>query len=172
MAEKRTDKFVNMLVKSILTSSANTLTYDEISMGLSLFDKAALLIERLEYHITLASLDQMTADGDAIFGGLSTQDVLTSVGPSSNSTIHSFSLERHDFGTAAGGSFSLAPLIFDFSQLSGGGLLITPKPFFAFVNSVGLASVATMHIRIFFTIIKMQDADYFELLETRHYFGQ
>jgi len=166
------DKYANLLVKNFSLSAANTLTFDEIEIGLSLFDKVGLKIQRLEYHWSNAALAEMTANGDDMVCGLITSDAVSSPGPSESAVIHMTRIKRIDFGTAASAQLTKVPDVFDFSNLAGGGLLVTPRPLYAFGNSSGLASACQFNLRVFFTVEKLADAEYFELLETRHYFGQ
>ena len=172
MAERGMDKYSNMIVKTVVSSAANAQTYAEITLGLSLFDKVGLLIQRIEYHLTGSSIGELTTTADEINIGLVTSNQPASMLPTDNSVIHQMKMGRLDLGVAAAATLFHLPMVFDFSQLQGGGILITPRPFFAGIKTIGLASAATAHIRIFFTVIKLSGEDYFELLETRHYFGQ
>lgn len=166
------DKYANIITKRITLSAANTFTTDAIDMGLSLFDKVGLLISRAEYLPAHSSLQLMTATADNIAMGMITNDSVTSIAIGDNSTIDTVSISRHDNGAAANAHFFQTPIVRDFSGLPGGGLLITPRPWFIAGDSVGLASAAIVDVRIYFTVVKLSSEDYFELLETRHFFGQ
>lgn len=172
MASAQMDKYANMLVKSVVQTAANTLTYSTIEIGLSLFDKVGLKIQRIEYVPNPGSIAEMTTAADFIELGLCTSDTPTSLVESIQSVIHMFRLRRVDMGTAATGAIYSQPDVYDFSSLDGGGLIVTPKPLFIGIDTAGLASAASAIIRIFFVVIKLSGTDYFELLETRHYFGQ
>ena len=165
------DKYVNMLVKDVTLSGANVLTYAEVNMGLSMFDKVGLRIQRIEYFPSTAMLLEMTAAADYWLCGVMTSDAPPSIDTLNASVIHAMRFVRNDMGTAAGGQFDVFPKVFDFANLEGGGILVTPRPLFIGMITAGLASAGTVVVRIFFTILKLSDADYFEILETRHYFG-
>lgn len=166
------DKYSNMMVKSISMSAANTLSFDEVDIGLSLFDKVGLQVQRIEYTINKGTLAEMTAANDTIEMALTTNDGISAITTDDRSVIHMYRLRRLDAGTAGNAVFFEQPVVFDFSSLSGGGLLITPRPLYVAMDTSGLASAGTAYLRIFFTVVKLQDSEYFELLETRHYFGQ
>lgn len=169
---KTQDKYANMLVKQMTMSAANTLTFDEIDIGLSLFDKVGLKVQRLEYHWGNAALEEMTAANDAVQAGLFTSNAPATMDPGDVSTIHMAKIKRLDQGTAAASRILELPFVFNFAELDGGGLLITPKPLYIGMFTTGLASAGTITLRVFFTVVKLTPPEYFELLETRHYFGQ
>ncbi len=162
------DKYANIMFEKATESSANTLTFKKIEIGMSLFDKVAILIHRIEWYNYAGYL--IAAD-DALSWGLSTSNSWTIVSSDQPSIITFRSLLLRDFGTAGNNWVIPTPLIDDFSTLPGGGLLTTPKPLFLFVSGTALASPGVVEMRMFFTIQKLSDSDFFELLETRAFFG-
>ena len=165
---KTTDKYANVLYDSVTESAANTLTFESVDVGLNMFDKVGLLIHRIEYFKFHAYLNAGT---DAIEFGLSSSNGWTSVDASEPSII-SFNLMRvNDHGTAGNAIIQENPLVRDFSDMPGGGILITPKPLYLFVEGANLASPAIVQMRMYFTVIPMKPEEYFELLEARQYFG-
>ena len=160
----QTDKYSNVLTEEIVMSAADTLTFEEVNVGLSLFDKAGILINRVEYQPAQGTTALMTAQGDIIQIGVTSSNSLTSLATNQAAVIHVVSLARQDFGTAAGGQLHIMPIVFDFAGLPGGGLLITPKPWYIAMKSVGLASAGTGYVRFYFTVIKLSAENYFELL--------
>jgi len=162
------DNFANILYNSVVESSANTLTFDEITLGLSLFDKVALIINRIEWY---AWPTRLLAAGDAIEFGISSSNAFVDPDSSQPSIITFQSMDVVDFGTAGVHEVWRQPLVEDLSNLPGGGLLITPRPLYQFVEGTNLAAVATVRMRMFFTVKKMKPEEYFELLETRTYFS-
>lgn len=168
---KQTDRYSNILTQSITMSGANTLTFQEVNIGISLFEKAGILISRIEYQPTMATVDLMTASSDDIIMAVTTSNQLTSLTPEQQSVIHQMDFARFDFGTAASGQFFSVPWQYDFGQLPGGGLLITPRPWYVAMQSVGLASAGSGYVRFYFTVVQLKPEEYFELLETRTFFG-
>lgn len=167
----KNDIYVNMMCRTMSMVVANTLTFSEIEVGLNIFDKVGLKIARLEYEPTMGVLAEMTTAGDYLILALTNSDNIPSLDPHLEQVIDRVMLGRVDFGTAGSAALQTTPLTHDFSTLPGGGLLIPPKPLFMAAYSVGLASPATVRFRVYFTIQRLADAEYLELLETRRAFG-
>lgn len=166
-----TDKYANVLTEKITMDSANTLTFEEVNIGLSLFDKAGILISRIEYQPDLATLAEMTANADSVSMAVVTSNAISNLAITQAAIVHLTSLNRVDCGTAAAGRLYQLPLAYDLSTLPGGGILITPRPWYIAMGSSGLANPGGGTIRFYFTVIKLTSENYFELLETRAYFG-
>lgn len=162
------DKYANVLYDAVEESAANTLTFESVDVGLNIFDKVGLLISRIEYTNWGTLLD---ADGDTIQFGLSTANSITTINPSESSIIDYNKEFVEEYGAAANALLIDDTLLKDFSTLPGGGLLITPKPLYLYVQGSALASAATVRARLFFTVIPLKPEEYFELLEARQYFG-
>lgn len=167
----KADKYTNLIVHSVTCSAANTLTFSEINVGLNLFDKIGLLVERLEFEPSNAAMGEMTTAGDGITLALSSSNALANLLPNQAEIISSIEVIRLDLGVAASGWLTEKSFMRNFSGLSGGGLLIPPKPLYFGINTGGLASAATAYLRIYFTIVQLTDSEYLELLETRRAFG-
>lgn len=166
-----TDKYANVLTQEITMSAADTLTFQEVNIGLSLFDKAGILINRIEYDPGQGTLALMTTATDRFEMAVTASNTIANLGIDQQAVIHRMRVQRADFGAAASGSVFQTPYVYDFSTLPGGGVMITPKPWYIGMNSSGLASAATGNVRFFFTIVKLAPQDYFELMETRAFFG-
>jgi hypothetical protein len=165
----RKDEFPNLLVQALTASASNTITFGEINIGLNIFDKIGILIQRLEMDMVDISL--MTATGDQYIGGIVSSNNLTSLNIDQAEVIHQVALERLDSGTAASAVIQQKPAVTDFSNLKGGGLLVPPKPLYFAVHASGLASANTVRFRMYFILHSLTDANYLELLETRRAFG-
>lgn len=171
MPANQTDKYVNMITGDLALSAANTLTFEEINVGLNIFDKVGLLITRLEYDTTMAAIAEMTASGDFINAGFTTSNQVSSLLINKSEVVDQVVIGRHDMGAAAAAQLFMKPWVRDFSTQPGGGLLVPPKPLYFAGYSGGLASPCTLYLRFYFIIIKLTDAEYLELLETRRAFG-
>jgi hypothetical protein len=163
------DKYVNIITDSVTMEVIDTLFFSEIVIGFNIFDKVGLLIQRIEYELSTATLQDMDDDGDQVDCGLSTSSQITDIQPSRTDVIDRMSYIRTDSGTPGDSHFHLRPFIHDFSQF--GGILVAPKPLFFAINSNGLSAVANVQFRLYFNIIKLTDAEYIELIETRRAFG-
>lgn len=162
------DKYANVLYDTVEESAANTLTFEEVNVGLNMFDKVGLLVNRLEYS---AFNQLLTADGDSMEFGLSASNGWTTADPGEDSVIDYNKFKVVDHGTAGNAIIWQIPYVKDFSNMPGGGILITPKPLYLFVDGDGLGNPGTVKLRMYFTIIKLAPQEYFELLEARQFFG-
>lgn len=163
-----TDKYPSVLYDSVTESAANTITFEEVNVGLNIFDKVGLLISRIEYTDWLL---QIIADGDSLEWGLTASNQLTALDPSETSVIDYNRVSLNAVGTPAIALERVEPYVKDFSTLPGGGLLITPKPLYLVADGANCSNPNVVKMRMFFTIVKLQPSEYFELLESRQFFG-
>jgi hypothetical protein len=109
-------------------------------------------------------------DNSLVQAALVSSDQIASLGSAERAVI-----AKDEFWNNAATQVGFAtrnfPHVTDWSQLPMGGLLVPPKPLFLGIDSVLLAAAAQVYIRIFFTIVQLKDADYFELLETFRFYG-
>lgn len=164
------DMYANIIFQTVTQASANDLVFAEIDVGLNLFDKVGLLINRVEYDLT-GLVNEMQATTDAAQMGLTASNQITSLDFSERAVIDYLELDNSIHGTAANLQTFIFPFIRDFSTMPGGGILVSPKPLYLALDSTGFASAQNVTARIYFTILKLSDADYFELLESRRFFG-
>lgn len=165
------DAFSNMIVRSITLSAANVLTFEDLNIGFTILDRAALKIERLEYDVPSATFNLLTAGLDSLEFGLTTSNNLSDLDPAQQEVIDAERILRQDIGTPGNTVYQMFPLVKDLTNLSGGGLLVAPKPLYFAGNSESIASAATFKLRMFFTIVQLQQTEYIELLETRNAFS-
>lgn len=167
MADKQ-DKYANSMYTAVVESAANTLTFAEMTVGLNIFDKVGLLINRIEWfdHLNL-----LVAADDRIDFGIAASNQFVAVGPSVTSIIFYHRVTLKGIGAPANALMEDIPLVDDFSTMPGGGILVAPKPLYLFTKGTALASASEVEARLFFTVIKMRPEDYFELLESRSFFG-
>jgi len=167
MAQKTTDKWVNVYGQTIVMSAANTLTFSEVPIGVSLFDKAGLVIHRVEVDVYAATLADLDTDSDYFQVGLSQSNVISALAMTDNRVIDLITFRRQDGGAAANYTFVTTPIIHDLSTLPGGGLLTAPRPLYLAMTSGGMTIAGGAVVRIYYTLIPLADSDYYELLETR-----
>lgn len=165
------DKYCNIINVEATESAAGTLTFEEVNVGLNVFDKVGLCIHRIDWHIQTASIDLMTASSDEIRLAISQSNSITGMGINQAPIVDRLVIARLDMGTAASGALYATPWTTDYTDFPGGGILTTPKPLYVGIQSQGLASAATCNVRIWFTTVNLKSDEYFELLESRAYFG-
>ena len=165
---QRTDEYANMVYKEVVESGTTTLTFSSIDMGLTILQKVALLITRIEYWDTHT---QMLADGDRVDFGLSASNSWVAATPGERSIITMERMVVNDHGTAANALLWEDPVSRDYTQMPGGGILIVPKPLYLWIYGTATAAPCRVQCRLFFLMIELKDAGYLELLESRQYFG-
>lgn len=164
------DAYVNIIAASIVESGASTLTFSEIDIGVSLFDRAGLLLQRVEFSPTDATLNLMSSASDRVDLAICSSNQITSLAPNQSQVICYDKIHQHSLSDV-GFEILQIPFVHDYSGLIGGGLLVPPKPLYWGIQGSSIGSACTVNARMFFTFVELSDADYFELLETRRYYG-
>ena len=167
MAKVQTDQFANQAVITLTESAANTLTFKKLETGVSLFEKVAWLISRIEYFFTPGDFSYFNGTGDALTVALTTTSSITSLPITDATVLDIFQLTRLDFGTAANAIMTELLRYKDLSALAGGGLLVPPNPIYGAIQGSGLSTAATVYLKIFYTVITLEPAQYWELVEAR-----
>jgi len=136
-----------------------------LETGISLFEKMAWLISRVEYFISGYSSFNSTAD--MVTWGLSTTDQLTSISLSNGAVFDYANLQRLDLGVSATGMMINLPLVKDFSQLPGGGILVPPNPLYLGVVGNGMAAAMQVTAKLYYLNYQLATDEYWELVESR-----
>jgi len=162
--KKVLDRFTNKMYGSVTESGANTLTFKEINTNVSVFDKMAFVIHRIEWYIPNSSLDLLIANSDKIEVALTSSQQSTSLGLDNPSVI-----DKMEFGisalTGVGYTMSMQPFIRDFAMLPGGGLIIPPRPLFLAVKGTSIASAVSAQMRAQVTMLSLNSDEYLELID-------
>lgn len=168
MASKgSTDKFANYAIIQCQESAANTLTFKKLETGISLNEKVAWVINRIEYVIEELNATFFNATGDLIVYGMSLSNTFTTPVVGETTIVDYNRILRQDLGAAASGFFDYQPKVKDFSQLPGGGIIIPPAPFYLYVMGGGLTAPAKVTARMHYTMLQLAVDEYWELVEAR-----
>jgi len=172
MATKKNvqDKFSNIASISVLESAANTLTYKKLETGVSMFEKYAWIINRIEYFFPVdAAVFNATTDtlALALMANNVRATILTAATFQDMSVLDMIWISRQDYGAAASGGMNVLPLVKDFSQLPGGGLIVPPAPLYGAAQGTGLVSASQSVIKIYYTVLELAADEYWELVEAR-----
>lgn len=159
------DKYSNVAHIQVTESAMNTLTYKKLETGISLFEKMAWVISRIEYF-WLGSL-AFAAANDGITMGILTSNNPTEITPEQVAVIDMTRQLRADFGTAANGWIFTVPIIRNFSDLPGGGLIVPPNPIYLALEGLNQPAVLTMDVRIYYTAVELKGDEFWELVEAR-----
>jgi len=168
MAEKKKgDKFVNLAFGTITESAANTLTFSEIQTHISVFEKEAWIIHRIQWFPTAYSFDKLVGVADYFTLALTVSNKVTTLDLSDPAVIDLAQVVGVLHGAAANLETLNTPLSRDFSTLPGGGIIITPRPLYLAIKGTSLADPVAAQARIFFTHQTLAAEDYWELVEAR-----
>jgi len=171
MAIKKTDEFSNVATISVTQSAANALTYKKLETGNAVFNKVAWLISRIEYCNLRCYASIFNTDNDSLVFGLTASNVRTSL-----LTLDSYTdmavidlavIYRNDFGTAASSVVQQSPIIKDFANLPGGGMLVPAMQLYGAIHSSGLADVASGVVKLWYTVLELSPDQYWELVQAR-----
>jgi hypothetical protein len=165
MPEK--DQFANVGHIQVTESAANTLTYKKLETGISLFEKVAWILSRLEYEFIAVRSAGLAASGDYIEYGLSTSNNPSTISYDEPAMVDIASMGRVDMGTAGSGHFFFGPHTKDFHGLPGGGLIVPPNPLYAFIKGTSMGAAAVVDVRIFYTVKTLKAEEFWELVEAR-----
>lgn|SRR3972149_1952170 len=167
MAETMKDKFANQAVITCTESAANTLTFKKLETGISLFEKVAWVISRIEYFVSNQLAAVFNGDGDSLQFALTATDQITTLSLTNAAVLDYIELMRGDYGTAASMHFINRPITKDFSSLPGGGILCPPNPLYLGVKGTGLVNADTVIAKLFYVNLALKAEEYWELVESR-----
>lgn len=167
----KTDKYANILQESVTMSATDTLTFQEINIGLNIFDKVGLLLHRIQFDPAVSFFGEMVAITDYVRMALSQSNTISSLSINERAVIDLLELGVVAHGTPASAALVEVPLTRSYTDLPGGGILIAPRPLYFALSSSGFAAPLTVVMRVYFTIIQLKDSDYLELIESRRFFS-
>lgn len=157
------DRYSNILAGTVTETGANTITFDEINLPVSLATRRGILIDEVRYFPNAAALNDLVAEGDVITAGVVTSENVTDLNdPTDRRILDQFALTAHVNGTAASGLVAKAPYI---HQLFPPIIFAGQRIFFALAG-VGLDAAATMRFRLHYRFIDLTPAEYLEIAET------
>lgn len=152
---------------SVTESAANTLTFKKLETGVSIQDRIAWIVTRLEWFHAAFAASIFNGDGDNLTLCLSTSNALASLSQTDANILHMVEISRRDFGTAANAMMVIRPLTIDLSTMPGGGLVLLPNPLYAGAVGSGLASATTNTLRMYYTTQELSDSDFMSLVNAR-----
>lgn len=164
------DIYTNQAVVSCIPT-LNTLSWQELPSYVSVFEKKAFLISRIDYFLNLVAMRELDAETDTIYFGMSTSDGFSTAGLD-EAAIFDYNMVAAVLQAAGVSSHLLRmPYTKDFSTLPGKGLLVPSRPIFLWMQSSGLAAAGKVTARIYFTIKELKAEQYWELVEATRLIG-
>jgi len=161
---KARDLYSNKGFGEVVESAANTLTFSEIRTNISIFEKVAWVIHRIEWYVSQAVYGLLEDSADHIEMALVASSAISSLGLDVPAVIDLLDLFRLQ-ATAVGFAYGVLPIARDFSSLPGGGLIIAPRPLFLAVKGTSLATPATLSARFYFTQRILTSEEYLDLID-------
>jgi hypothetical protein len=171
MPEVKGDRFSNIYQATITESAAAALTYAEINLGLTLFQKKAILINRIVIDWGWATLQALLAGSDTVMVGLCQSNQPAAISLEYSSTIWKAQKGLMVLGTPASAFISDVVDNYDLTNIPGGGEFIVPSPLYLALQTASLSGVRTITFRMYFQVVDLKPEEYFELLESRHFYG-
>lgn len=145
-------------------SAANTLTFAEIQTAISIFEKVAWVISRIEWFLAAAQLQQMADNGDIAQCAVTASNQITALALNNPSVIDLLEIARFQ-ASAVGYNWWQLPIIRDFSNLPGGGIIVAPRPLYLALKGTTAAAAMTVSARIYFTQMELKADEYLELID-------
>jgi len=167
MATSNKDQFANYAIVTVAESAANTLTFKKLETGISLIEKVAWVLNRIEYTINNLSAAVFNGDGDSVDYGLSVGSGFTAPANTEVTIIDYNKVVRRDYGAAASMRLDIIPIIKDFSALPGGGIIVPPAPIYLYAMGTGLTGATAVVARMYYTLLPLSVDQYWELVEAR-----
>lgn len=159
------DRYSNAAFASVTLSAANTLTFSLISMGVGIFQRAGMILHRISWMPSVATIQEMAAANDALTFALTSTNRITTIGdPTDPAQISVMRLVGHGVNVEP----TLQPFVQDFTMLPGGGRLLVPNPLYIAGYSVNFANPAVIRAQLDFTFVELTDADYLELVQSQY----
>jgi hypothetical protein len=162
MAKQVMDQFANKAIVHIIMDGANTLTFAPFTFGVGLFQGVGMVIHRIEYRPTNATLREIAAVTDALTLAVVNTNKLDDLVADDPSMMDSQTI----VGMGAAVEPQKIPIISDFTSLPGGGLIVPANPMFVGMTSGGFAAAGAADVRMWFTFRQLADKDYLELLQS------
>jgi hypothetical protein len=162
------DTFANLAFLTVTETAANTLTFAQLQIASNLMDKKyALVINRAEY-LTSVAATVFDTTGDYINIALVVSNKLTTIADLSQpEVLDMVQFMRTDYGTAATSITQQFPIVKDFTNLPGGGILVPADRLYLAAKGTGLASASVSYVRMYYTVKEITVNDYWELIEAR-----
>lgn len=166
MATKKADKNANLAAIFVTETVAGTIAYSRFAFPFSIMDKVGLTVQRIEYWIQ--GLANFNSTGDSVAVALCAASSIASISNQADpSILDSISLGRYDIGAAASGMLVTTPIIKDFADLPGGGILVAPTPLSIAIQGSGCGSTMSAWVRMWYTYMDLSTDEYWELVESR-----
>lgn len=162
---KLKDDFEQFMYLNVTMSAADTLTFSEVSLGLSLFDYAGLVIARIEYFPDKASVGEIVGANDAFRIALTGSNSLTSLSQNQPQVYDLLQISANPTGTPGNFEMYDTPYIHDFTGLGGGGILVPAQNMYIAADTDNFTAAGIASMRVYFRVKQLQAGDFVELVQ-------
>jgi len=162
---KMQDRFDQFMVFSVTQSAADTLTFSTISLGLNIFQYAAIIISRIEYVLQRPALAEFATTADAAELAITGSDSIASLDITQPEVYDRVSYRVVDFGTPASAQIDYSPRVKDFTTMSGGGLIVPAQDMYMAMDSTGFAAAQSASARVYYRVEELAAGDFIELVQ-------
>ena len=160
------DIYANRATIGVQESAANTMTHVKLATGVSIFEKVAFSIQRILYEFSVASINMLLSNGDAIEAALTRDSSLTSLTYNHPGVLDKVTLGATLSGTAGNFVQQNNTVMNDFTSFPSGGLLVPSSPLYGSVIGAALSAALYCRITFFFTVVQLKPDQYWELVES------
>lgn len=167
---KALDRYTQVAYIGVTCSAPNVLTYrklDVVTGALLGAKQYGLLIERAEVYFSNATLLDLDHDGDRVSFALTVSNSASTLDVSQPEMLFNTDIMCIAAGTPATAWHNHQPIVRDFSNLTGGGILIPADRVYGGLISVGMTIAAVAACRLWYTVIELDTGSYLELLQSR-----
>lgn len=156
------DRYANRAGLSVTESAAGAITFQELVTGVGFQTKKGMLIDQISYFIPAATIGLLSGNGDILLGGITSSTGVTDLEDVADSRIlHSFFLEGLAFGTVGNHLFLRQPFDYQFFP----SLIHAHIRIYLAVQSVSIASAATLRARLLWRFIDLNEREIAELVQ-------
>lgn len=160
------DEFAQIMALGVTQSAANALTFSQVAIGTSIFDYAALLIHRVEYYPTQATLlAELITVNDIAYVAITGSDQIASL-----EVTQAQVYDQVQFSYWPGGAVSSTireyPVVHDLSAMPGGGILVPAQSLYIAMSSSGFAAAGVCKARVWYTVQSLKAEQYIELAQS------
>lgn len=159
------DLYDQFMVMKVTQTGANVLTFGQVTLGMSLFDYAGLVISRVEYSPGRSAYGELIVTVDMLQLAICGSDGIADLAVTRPEVYDYVNLGVAVSGTPASFQVMTDPIIHDFSTMKGGGLLVPAQNIFLGMDSTGFAALQSATARVYFTVKALSASDFIELVQ-------
>ena len=167
MAKAKRDMFINRAMLRCTQTGTNVLTFAQLNFAVGVFQGIALVINRIEYHVSAAAFQGVVENTDNFQVALTMSNQITDITYARPEVIDSRQVFGHLTGVGANLQLVDNRIKTELSSMPGGGLLVPANPIYLAMASAGLTSFKFVDVVVFFTFKELSDSDYIELMQSR-----